>query len=248
MTVGNRLLDGLPAEAWRVLQPYLRDEPLRVGQTLVEPGRRVEQAYFPIHGVVSLLTVTGDGTGIQNAMVGWDGMLPVCVALGGDVSGQKAVVQVAGTALAIGTVRLQQQMNATPVLERALLSYVQTQFNAMTQTAVCNGLHLLERRCARWLLMAHDRVSGNEIRITHGALARLLGARRPGITVAAHALQEQGLIAYRHGTVLVRNRRGLEATACECYRAMVGFAVTDARPGQSPLAPARHRPRAQEQG
>jgi len=198
--------------------------------------------YFPTSGVVSLLTPTGDGIGIAVGMVGWDGMLPVCVALGSGVSGQKAVVQIAGTALTINAVKLQQQMKEHLALERALLSYVQTQFNAVAQTAACNRLHLLEHRVACWLLMAHDRIAGNEIHITHEALARLLGTRRPGITVAAQALQDQDLIAYRHGAVLVRNRRGLEAVACECYGAITSVAVTATRQDHDAIAPGLRSP------
>lgn len=110
MTGGNRLLDGLPVVTQRALQPYLREEPLDVEQTLVSPGRRVEDAYFPTEGIVSLLTVMGDGAAVEAGMVGWEGMLPVCVGLGDGVPSQKAVVQVAGAALATKAVELQRQI------------------------------------------------------------------------------------------------------------------------------------------
>jgi len=241
ITFGNRLLDGLPAEVRRALRPYLHGEPLRVGQTLLKAGVRAAKAYFPTSGIVSLKTPTSDGIGIEGRMVGWEGMLPLCVVLG-SVPGRNAEVQIAGTAFAINAAELQHQMRTHPVLERALLAYVQTQFNAVCQIAVCNGLHVLEQLCARWLLLAHDRVSRNEIRVTHEVLARLLGVRRPGITVAAQALQDQGLIAYRRGTISIQNRRGLEAAACECYAAMAGDYV---RQGQGAVAPDLRSPNAQ---
>ena len=217
---GNRLLDGLPAEARVALKPHLRTETVAVHDVLVESGGRVEQAYFPIGCVASRITVMRDGTGVEVGLIGCDGMLPIAVALGDTVPVQRTIALIDGAALAINVNSLRSLMEAHPAIGRVLLCYVQAALNQAAQLAACNRLHLLEERCARWLLMAHDRVQRNDIRMTHEMLAATLGVRRPGVTVAAQALQAKGAIGYRHGTVLILDRKRLEAAACECYAAI----------------------------
>lgn len=213
---GNRLLDALPADARMALRPHLRIEALAAQTVLVEPGSRVDQVYFPLDCIASLVTGMRDGGGVEVGLIGHDGMLPVSAVLGGGPAMQKAVVMIAGMTLAIKGDELRLLMKTHP-LGRVLLCYAQAAFNQAAQLAACNRLHLLEERCARWLLMAHDRIQHSEIRITQEMLATALGVHRPGVTVAAQALQAKGLIAYRHGTVAVLNRKRLEAAACECY-------------------------------
>jgi CRP-like cAMP-binding protein len=99
-----------------------------------------------------------------------------------------------------------------------LLRYVQATLTAIRQSAACNQLHVLEQRCARWLLAAHDRVDGDTFEITHEFLALMLGVHRPGVTIAAQSLQSAGLISYHSGTMSILNREGMEAASCECYR------------------------------
>lgn len=217
---GNRLLDGLPADARIALRPHLHTRPLVAGEVLAEPGARVDHAYFPLDGVASLAAVMRDGGGVEVGLIGCDGMLPVSAVLGDAVPAQRTVVLIAGAALAISIDNLRRHTEAYPAIGRALLGYAQATLNQAAQLAACNRLHLLEERCARWLLMAHDRVRRNDIRITHEMLAATLGVRRPGVTVAAQALQAKGAIVYRHGTVLVRDRKQLEGATCECYAAI----------------------------
>ena len=214
---GNRLLDGLPLEARMALEPHLHTETPSVQNVLAEPRRRAEAAYVPLHCVASLVTVMRDSGSVEVGLVGCDGMLPISTVLGTNASTQRAIVVIAGMAVAIKGDDLRLLMKTHPAIGRALLCYAQTVFDQAAQLAACNRLHLLEERCARWLLMAHDRIQHSEIRITQEMLATALGVHRPGVTVAAQALQAKGLIAYRHGTVAVLNRKRLEAAACECY-------------------------------
>lgn len=214
---GNRLLDGLPADVRVAMRPHLHAETLGVQNVLAEPRRRAEAAYFPLDCVASLVTMMRDGSSVEVGLVGCDGMLPISAVLGTNAPTQRAIVMIAGTAMAIKGDDLRLLMKTHPAIGRALLCYAQAVFNQAAQLAACNRLHLLEERCARWLLMAQDRIQHGEIRITQEMLATALGVHRPGVTVAAQALQAKGLIAYRHGTVAVLNRKRLEAAACECY-------------------------------
>jgi plasmid replication initiation protein len=102
-----------------------------------------------------------------------------------------------------------------------LQRYAQALFEQVTQTAACNRLHALEQRCARWLLMTHDRVDGDELTLTQEFLSYMLGVRRAGVTEACGTLQRSGLIRYRHGHITIVDRAGLEAATCECYAAAV---------------------------
>jgi len=103
-------------------------------------------------------------------------------------------------------------------LRRRLLRFAQALSFQISQSAACNARHVVEERCARWLLAAHDRVGGDELMLTHEFLGVMLGVRRAGVTVAAGSLQRAGLIRYRQGRVTILDREALEAAACECYR------------------------------
>jgi CRP-like cAMP-binding protein len=105
------------------------------------------------------------------------------------------------------------------ILADLMQRYGQALFEQVSQTAACNRLHALEQRCARWLLMTHDRVDGDELALTQEFLSYMLGVRRAGVTEACGTLQRSGLIRYRHGHITIVDREGLEAATCECYAA-----------------------------
>jgi CRP-like cAMP-binding protein len=127
------------------------------------------------------------------------------------------MVQLPGHALRLKARLLRQEMQADGALQTLLLRYVQATLSTVAQSAACNRLHLLEERCARWLLACHDRADADKFPMTHEFLAMMLGVRRPGVTGAARSLQEHGLITYARGAMTVLDREGLEAASCECY-------------------------------
>jgi CRP-like cAMP-binding protein len=105
-----------------------------------------------------------------------------------------------------------------PALDRLLHRYGQLVFETVSQSAACNRLHVIEQRCARWLLMSHDRVGRDRFDLTQEFLAEMLGVRRPGVTVAMGILEKAGVIAHGRGNITVTNRAGLEKASCECYK------------------------------
>jgi CRP-like cAMP-binding protein len=210
----NHLLDALPAASLERLEPHFESVALTIG----EPVHAVEHVYFPTAGMISVVATMADGASVEIGIVGREGMHSVAAFLSEDTPFQTAMVQLPGRALRLKTRLLRQEMQVEAALQKLLLRYTQAVLNAVAQSAACNRLHLLEQRCARWLLACHDRAEADTFPMTHEFLALMLGVQRPGVTLAARSLREDGLITYNHGTMSVLDRRGLEAAACECYR------------------------------
>jgi CRP-like cAMP-binding protein len=208
----NRVLRALPPDEYARLLPHL--EPCAVA-----PLRHV---YFPDTAIISVLRRTRDGTLIEAYAVGRDGVVGIPSLLGDPGSPAGTVLgEVPGTChrVALGTLR--GVLPELPSLDRLVRRLVLALLDQVQQAVACNSLHTVEQRCARWLLMTHDLVGGDEFLLTHEVLAQMLGVRRAGVTVAAGVLQRAGLVTYSRGRVRVLDRAGLEAAACECY-AVVG--------------------------
>ncbi len=215
----NRLLAALPDEDFRRLLPDLTTIPIRTKQVLHKQGEPIRQVYFPNGGVCSITTVLSDGTTVEAATVGDEGMLGVEAFLSHDaVAPGETVVQVPDTdAVMMSVETLRREIAEHAALHDLLGRYTQIVIAQMMQTTACNALHQVPQRCARWLLMTHDRMHGENFNLSHEFLAVMLGVQRPTVSVVAATLQEAGLIGYTHGQVTVRNRPGLEAASCECY-------------------------------
>lgn len=216
----NQMLATLPHEEYqRLLAAGLKSVTLAFGDILHESGALIQQIYFPNAGLlVSLLTTVENHTALEIGLVGSEGMIGLPVAQGIDTSSVRAVVQGAGTALQMESSHFLKALETSPTLQRTLHRYTHALIAQITQTAACNRFHQVEARLARWLLMASDRLQSNPLRFTHEWLADLLGVRRVGVTVAASALQQEKLIQYRRGTIVILDREGLKVSACECYQ------------------------------
>lgn len=216
----NRLLARLPVAEYTWLRAMLEPTTLRVRQVLYEPGETITHVYFPTTAVVSLVVTGQDGTSVETALVGYDGLVGLPVVLGLDRDTSEAICQISGKALRVGVPAFRAALGRGPALRDALQRYTQSVFVQVGHTAACNRLHPMYGRCARWLLEAQDRVRGDTFPTTHDLMAALLAVRRATITVTAGALQREGLISYHRGRITVLDRARLEAAACECYRAV----------------------------
>ena len=218
---GNRLLATLaghaPADAaW--LAARLESVTLEAGQVIAAAGEPFRHVYFPETAVFSVISRMAGGQAVEVGTVGHEGMVGIAVFLEVDASVHETIAQVPGAASRLLAARLVQGAGARPALRRLLNRYTEAFLTQVAQTAACNRLHGIEARCARWLLMTHDRVERAErFPLTQEYLALMLGAHRSGVTVAAGALRDTGLIRYSRGIVRVLDRAGLEAAACECY-------------------------------
>lgn len=214
----NRLLAALPLEDYQRLTSHLEVVSLSFRQVLHEPGEPIEYVYFPEQSLVSLVTVMEDGTTMEVSLISSEGMVGIPVILGCHTTNTRAIVQVADGAVRISASALRAEFDRGGALHRLLLRYTQFLLAQVSQTAICNRLHTLEERFARWLLLVQDSVESDVLPLTQELAAQMLGVRRSGVTVAAGVLRERGTIHYTRGRITVLNREDLTAKACECYR------------------------------
>jgi CRP-like cAMP-binding protein len=195
----NHLLFGLPADQYERLLPNLQRIPLPLGKVVYESGGRQDYVYFPTTAVVSLLHTMQDGSTAEMGLTGNDGVVGVALFLGGDTTPNRAVVQIGGSGFRMASRMLQNEFARGGALQHALLRYTQALITQISQTAVCNRLHSMEKRLCRWLLLCHDRVQSDELVMTQEFIANMLGGRRESVTVAAGDLQNADLIRYARG-------------------------------------------------
>ena len=218
--IKNHLLAALSRQEYQRLQPDLEPVALVFGTILYEPGDVVQDVYFPNQGIISLLSTVEERSTLEVGMVGSEGMAGITVFLGARTSLNRALVQGAGTAMRMKAAVLRQQIKDKRPLPELLRHYTHSLLTQISQGAVCNRFHRVEKRLARWLLMSHDRLRSDEFRLTQEFLADMLGVRREGVVKAARVLQQRELISYVRGQIKILNRAGLEAASCQCYEAL----------------------------
>jgi CRP-like cAMP-binding protein len=184
-----------------------------------EANQPIRNVYFPETAVISLVTLINGGS-IEAITIGNDGFVGLPVFHGPGATVARANCQMPGTTWRLSTATFSELCSEIPELTFALNRYCQLVIETISQSAACNRVHVIEERCARWLLMSHDRVASDDIPLTQEFLAQMLGVRRPGVTVAIGILERAGLIAHGRGRITVTDRIGLEAASCECYSAI----------------------------
>jgi CRP-like cAMP-binding protein len=221
LRVTNKLIAGVPSKERVRLLANCEPVDLVFGEILYEADQPIEHVYFPLKGFISLVTLLEGRQPLEMGLIGNEGMLGVTLTLGVKAAPMRAVVQGAGTALRMSGTDLIRMLRDSPALHRVLDSYLYVSMAQLTQSFACTRFHEIEPRLARWLLMTHDRAHADHFRLTHEYLAGMLGVRRSGVSIAASALQLRKLIRYSRGEISILNRKGLEATSCGCYAAMV---------------------------
>jgi len=215
--LGNRMLAALPPADFDRLREQFQSVPMSLGMAVYESGDTQGYVYFPTTAIVSLLYVMEDGSSAEIAIVGNEGVVGVALFMGGESTPSRAVVQSAGQAYRLHARAVKAEFDRGGEMQHLLLRYTQALITQMAQTAVCNRHHAIEQQLCRWLLLSLDRLSSNELSMTQELIANMLGVRREGVTEAAGKLQAAGLIHYNRGKIIVIDRPGLEALACECY-------------------------------
>jgi CRP-like cAMP-binding protein len=214
---GNLVLARLSGEDLELLRPKLQAIELVVHKRLETRGKAINFVHFPDSGIVSVVAHGSGERSIEVGLIGREGTTGSAVILGAERSAHETFVQVEGTAQRITTSHLRQLMQESASIRLRLLQSVHVFSVQTAQTALANGLGRLEERLARWLLMTHDRIEGNELPFTHEFLSIMLGVRRSGVTVALDLLENDGLIQRGRGVIVILDREGLEAAACDFY-------------------------------
>ncbi len=216
----NRLLQLLPRGEYDALAAELEPVALAPMQLLADAGRPLDHVYFPRTAMISMVRRMRDGTMVEGGVVGREGMAGLAVAFGDTSPTEVVLASVPGIVHRLPARRFHELRAVLPAMRRLLDRYALAFMDQLGQTIACNSLHSIERRCARWLLNAHDTAGNPGFHLTHDVLARMLGVRRAGVTVAAHVLQREKLIDYTRGHVVILDRPGLERASCECYSVM----------------------------
>ena len=216
-TADNHLIELLPRRDRLRLLAVCEPVQFRLGDVLCDPGTATRHVYFPTDGFVSLVALIDGSPGVEVGLVGREGMLGVQLALGVPTAPLRALVQGSGAAWRVSTASFRREFARSTALQRTLNRYLYVLMAQLATSAACLRFHQIGPRLARWLLMSQDRAHADSFHVTHEFLAYMLGVRRVGITVAAGALQRDGLIGYHRGDFTVLDRAGLEAAACGCY-------------------------------
>ena len=199
----NCLLNELSPDEWICISSSFKSVMLTSGQILYDADSPIRDVYFPMNGLISLLQSFENGVQAEVGLIGQEGMI-----------GQSVL---SGTAFQMSADNFRKCVKANAALRSVVSSYNQSIYAQLMQSAACNSYHSIERRLARLLLTVQDRAGSANLLMTQAVLASMLSVKRPSITLAAITFQENGLIRYSHGRIIILNRSGLEKLACECY-------------------------------
>ena len=214
----NHLLAALAPDVFDRISPALDVIPLRLKEFLHRPGETIRDVYFPGGGFCSVVTVLKDGSMVEVATIGREGMLGIAAMLNGDLSPSAWMVQAeADICYRMSADAFRAEMDRREAFHDLLTRYAQALVGFIMQSTACNAIHSVEQRLARWLLLAQDRIGTSEFPLTQEFVAMMLGASRPTVTVVAGTLQKAGLITYHRGQITIVDREKLESASCECY-------------------------------
>jgi CRP-like cAMP-binding protein len=215
--VRNLLLRRLPSEAFRLLKPDMAYADLPLKHELVSPGVPNNHVCFVESGLASMLATTSDGEATEVGHIGPEGMAGAHVVLKTDRTPNQTFMQIAGRGIEVPVASLFAMFEAVPEVSTLFLNYVHCTELQLAHSALANSRYNMHERLARWLLMSHDRTSGNDLPLTHEFLALMLGVRRSGVTNELHVIEGLQAIKATRGNIRVRSRQRLEEIAGGCY-------------------------------
>jgi CRP-like cAMP-binding protein len=213
----NVILGAMPVSARAKLASRLERVDLPLMRVLFEAGANVDHVYFPRTCVLSLLGVAESGDMVETATIGREGAFGLVTGMYSGEAYPRCLVQLGGSADRISATDFKKEFERSFLVRRVVMSYVEALLIQVQQSVVCANLHPVEARLARWLLMMRDRADSNTLPFTQDFLAEILGVARTTVTVAARTLRSNNLINYQRGIVQIKDRDGLERSACECY-------------------------------
>lgn len=214
----NFILKNLPEADFAHLLPDLEKIHLTLGQVLYEAEDRIDYLYFPDHSMISAIATTAKGESAEVGVIGREGIGGIDLLLGSETATNRHIIQLPDGAHRIKPAAALKEFKRFGAFHDLALGFIRLMMVQISQTALCNRLHSVEERLAKWLLLCHDRARGNKLPLTQEFLSIMLGANRPTVTVSAIVLQGAGFIKYARGMITVLDREGLEDFSCACYR------------------------------
>lgn len=216
-TLRNRLLRRLPPEDLARLVPHLEPVTLPKDEVLAEPHQPFEHAFFFESGIGSIIAISPEGQKVESGLFGREGFAPGGLALGVESTPHRCIVQVAGEGHRLPVTALREVLAESPALQGLLLRYVHLLALQTSYMALSNAVHLIDERLARWLLMCHDRVTGDEIALTHEFMSVMLAVRRASVTTTLHVLEGNRFICAEQGVITITARKRLVEFAGDAY-------------------------------
>ena len=216
----NKVLLSLPNDEYERVSRHLELIHLEHNQVLHEAEEPIREVYFLNDTLVSILSLLSDGSTIEIGIVGREGLSDTSALLGAEVSPHQSLVLIPGSAFRMKVAPFKEELKRGGAFQTILLRYASLLIAQIAQVSVCNSLHTIEERLARWLLTSASRMESDELPLTQEFLSQMLGVRRAGVTVAARTLQTAALIKYNRGHITILDYEGLESAACECYQNM----------------------------
>ena len=216
----NLWIAALDPEDRQRIEPHLHKRPFAQGQMLYDAGEAVEEVWFPMSGVVSLMTVVDGDRMIETAAIGREGLVGVTCGPMNARAASRAIAQVDGVSACCPAEVFADALSRSEGMRTALAKFTESLFAQVQQAAACNAQHRLDERLARWLLTIHDRADADRFVLTQADIAGMLGVRRATVSEVGSALEDKGLIRRGRGWVEVLDRKALEKASCGCYAAM----------------------------
>lgn len=214
----NLILNALPKEDYERLLPDLEQVNLDLGQVVYRAEEPIMHLYFPNNAMISVIANTSNGQCAEVGVIGYEGIIGIDALMGSDSTMNENIIQLADGALQIKTAAIREEFKRAGALHDSILRFMRLLMVQISQTALCNRLHTVEERLARWLLMCHDRSATGKLQLTQEFLSIMLGANRATVTLAAITLQHIGYIKYSRGDIAITDREGLESFTCPCYQ------------------------------
>jgi CRP-like cAMP-binding protein len=214
---GNLLLSTLNDEEYQAIAPRLQTVSLSLKQKLQVRDEAPQYVYFPSTAVVSVLAFMANGSAVEVGTIGNEGFLGIEILIGGEVATETTICQITGESLRMDVEDFREAIAGDTPLRRISQNYMLAYVSMMAQSVACNRLHSIEERFARWILMTHDRVQGDQFDLTQEFISDMLGVHRPSVSLVASTFQQAGYIRYTRGHMSILNRPGLEDVTCECY-------------------------------
>jgi len=214
----NRILAALPREEFARLAPHLTIICLKRDEVVYIAGDQIRHVYFPISGLMSLLSTTETGSTVEVAMVGNEGIVGLPVILKNSMIPYEVAVQTETEAYRIKAEDLQEEFDKGQALHELILRYLNVLIAQISQSALCHRFHTVEEALGGWLLMVQDRLNTESLNLTQESISHALGVPRTGVTMAAGTLQRAGLIRYSRGKIMILDSERLEDNSCECFR------------------------------